>query len=235
MRFYNASSYAGMCQKAAGIISSQIILHPESVLGLATGSTPIGIYERLADAHSRGELDFSGITTFNLDEYYGIAESDPQSYIYYMNQHLFSKVNIGDKAYLPNGMAADADLECKRYDDLIAARGGIDLQLLGIGDNGHIGFNEPGPAFEKYTHCVTLDEKTIQANSRFFDNIDDVPKKALTMGIKTIMQAKKIVLVANGANKKAILQAALYGPVTPTVPASILQLHSDLTVVYSDN
>jgi len=234
MRLYNVPNYDEMCRKAAGLISAQVILHPESVLGLATGSTPIGIYKRLAESHSRRELDFSGITTFNLDEYCGLPTLDPQSYYYYMNKHLFSKVNIGDKAYLPCGTAPDLELECKRYEDLIASCGGIDLQLLGIGDNGHIGFNEPSPVFEKYTHCVTLDEKTVLANSRFFDSLEDVPKKALTMGIKTIMLARKIVLVANGAGKKDILQKALYGPIAPAVPASILQLHPDVTVIWSE-
>jgi len=235
MTIYHASDYADMCRKAANIISAQILLHSNSILGFATGSTPIGIYENLADAYDRGDIDLGGITSFNLDEYCGLAENDPQSYHYYMNEHLFSKVNISrDKAHIPKGNAEDTELECRRYEELITACGGIDLQLLGLGNTGHIAFNEPGPVFEKDTHCVSLDEETILANSRFFDNPSDVPRKAITMGMKAIMQAKKILLVANGEKKKDIFQKALYGPITPMVPASILQLHPDLTVVWSD-
>ena len=234
MIVYQAKSYSEMCKKAADMISAQIILNPNSVLGLATGSTPIGVYERLADAYSRGELDFSGITTFNLDEYCGISENDPQSYHYYMNEHLFSKVNITG-AYLPKGNAIDMEAECRRYEELITSVGGIDLQLLGIGNNGHIGFNEPNTEFARSTHCVTLDADTISANSRFFDDYNDVPRKAITMGIKTIMSAGRILLIANGAAKADILQKALQGAITPSVPASILQLHSNLTVIYSEN
>ncbi|MCL2402184.1 MAG: glucosamine-6-phosphate deaminase [Oscillospiraceae bacterium] len=233
MKVYHVSSYADMCRKAANIISAQILLHPNSNLGLATGSTPIGIYERLVEAYDLGDLDFSGVTTFNLDEYCGLSENDPQSYHYYMNEHLFSKVNIDRaNAHVPKGNTGDADLECKRYETLITAGGGIDLQLLGIGNNGHIGFNEPSTVFEKDTHCVSLDEGTILANARFFDNPSDVPRQAITMGIGTIMQAKKILLVANG--KTEILNKSLYGPITPNIPASILQLHPDLTVIWSD-
>ncbi|MCL2409763.1 MAG: glucosamine-6-phosphate deaminase [Oscillospiraceae bacterium] len=235
MTIHHVSNYAEMCRKAANMISAQILLNPTCTLGLATGSTPIGIYERLADAYNKSDLDFSGITTFNLDEYCGLSENDPQGYYYYMNEQLFNKVNIDRaKAHVPNGTAGDIALECRRYEALITAAGGIDLQLLGIGNNGHIGFNEPSSAFEKDTHCVELDEETIIANARFFDNPDDVPRRAITMGIGTIMQAKKILLVANGEKKKEILQKALYGPITPMVPASILQLHPDLTVIWSD-
>lgn len=233
MKVYHASSYSDMCRKAAGLISAQILLHPESILGLATGSTPVGIYERLAEAYNLGDLDLSGVTTFNLDEYCGLSEDDPQSYHYFMNSHLFSKVNIDrKKTHLPDGNAGDMEKECKRYDEMIEGCG-IDLQLLGIGNNGHIGFNEPGPVFEKNTHCVTLDEGTIRANSRFFDDPRDVPRQAVTMGIKTIMLARKVLLVANGEAKKGILEKSLYGPITPMVPASVLQLHPDLTVVWS--
>ena len=233
MRVYHVPNYSDMCRKAVNIISAQILLHPNSNLGLATGSTPIGIYERLVNAYDQGDLDFSGVTTFNLDEYCGLSENDPQSYHNYMNEHLFGKVNINkDKAHVPKGNVEDIGRECRRYEALITASGGIDLQLLGIGNNGHIGFNEPSAAFEKNTHCVSLDEGTILANARFFDNPDDVPRQAITMGIGTIMRAKKILLVANG--KTEILNKALYGSITPMVPASILQLHPDLTVVWSD-
>lgn len=235
MNFHHMPGYAQMCRKAAGLISEQIRGKPKSVLGLATGSTPIGIYKELAEAHNRRELDFSGVTTFNLDEYCGISENDPQSYRHYMNEHLFSKVNIDRaRAHLPDAGAEDIEGECKRYEEKIAASGGIDLQLLGLGNNGHIGFNEPGAFFEKHTHCVELDERTILANARFFDDPQAVPRKAVTMGIGTIMSARKILLVANGAGKKGILKEALHGPITPKVPASILQLHPDLTVVWSD-
>ena len=234
MRIYRVSNYDDMCRKAAGVISAQIILNPKSVLGLATGSTPIGVYERLSEACSRGDIDFSEVTTFNLDEYCGLCQSNPQSYHYYMNEHLFSKVNIArDKAHLPNANADDIELECKRYEDMIAGCCGIDLQLLGIGNNGHIGFNEPDVVFEKHTRCVALHENTITVNSRFFDRPEDVPQKAITMGLKTIMSAKKILLIANGEAKKAAMEKALYGPITPELPASILQLHPDLTVIWS--
>lgn len=236
MKIINTKDYGEMSRKAANIISAQIILHPHSVLGLATGSSPIGTYEQLVEWYNKGDIDFSGITTINLDEYYGLDGANKQSYRYFMNHYLFSRVNINmGKTHLPNGKAMDIDVECKRYDKLISSLGGIDLQLLGIGLNGHIGFNEPSGAFEQTTHCVELKQSTIQANLKFFQNIDEVPKRAITMGIKSIMQAKKIILIVNGTEKKEILHKALYGPVTPAVPASILQMHPDLTVVINSN
>jgi glucosamine-6-phosphate deaminase len=236
MKIINAIDYREMSRKAANIISAQIILHPNSVLGLATGSSPIGTYEQLVEWYNKGDIDFSGVTTINLDEYYGLDGTSKQSYRYFMDHFLFSRVNINmERTHLPNGMAIDIDVECKRYDNLIADVGGIDMQLLGIGRNGHIGFNEPSGAFEQTTHCVELKESTIQANLRFFHSIDEVPKRAITMGIKSIMQAKKILLIVSGEDKKEILQKALYGPVTPLVPASILQMHPDLTVVVNGN
>jgi glucosamine-6-phosphate deaminase len=232
MKIVKATSYQDMSRKAANIISAQVILYPHSVLGLATGSSPIGTYEQLAEWYRKGDIDFSQVTTVNLDEYCGLDENNKQSYRYFMNQHLFSKINIPlEHTYVPNGRAENVETECKRYDELIASLGGIDLQLLGLGHNGHIGFNEPSVAFEKTTHCVNLGESTIEANARFFNSIDEVPKQAITMGIKSIMQAKKILLIVNGEDKKEILHRSLYGPVTPSVPASILQLHPDLTVV----
>lgn len=232
MKIYEAHSLGEMSRKAANIISAQVILYPHSVLGLATGSSPIGTYEQLADWYKKGDLDFSEVTTVNLDEYRGLDGSNEQSYRYFMNQHLFSKVNIKpERTYIPNGMAEDVEAECRRYDELIVSLGGIDLQLLGLGHNGHIGFNEPSGAFEKTTHCVDLGESTIQANSRFFEKMEDVPRQAITMGIKSIMQAKKILLIVGGEDKKEILHRSLFGPVTPNVPASILQLHPNLTVV----
>ncbi len=235
MKIIKATDYNDMSKRAAKIIAAQIILKPNSVIGLATGSTPIGTYTKLAEWCNKGDVDFSNVTTFNLDEYLGLDPDHNQSYRYYMNNNLFNKINIKlENTHVPNGKATNIDEECLNYDKKISDLGGISLQLLGIGHNGHIGFNEPDECFEKSTHCVDLSEKTIEANSRFFENEDMVPKKAITMGMKSIMQAKKIVLIANGEDKKEILKKSLFGPITPKVPASILQLHSDLTVI-SDN
>ena len=232
MRVYRAKDYKDMSRKAANIISAQVIMKPNCVLGLATGSTPIGTYDQLVEWYNKGDLDFSEVTTVNLDEYKGLPRTNDQSYYYFMHQHLFDRVNIDpERTNVPNGMEPDAEKECGRYEELIRSLGGVDLQLLGLGHNGHIGFNEPGEAFEKETHCVDLTESTIEANKRFFASADDVPKQAYTMGIKTIMQAKKILIVVNGENKADIVERAFFGPVTPEVPASILQLHNDVTLV----
>lgn len=232
MKIYKAKDYKDMSRKAANIISAQVIMKPNCVLGLATGSTPIGTYDQLVEWYSKGDLDFSEVTTVNLDEYKGLPRTNDQSYYYFMHQHLFDRVNIDpERTNVPNGMEPDAEKECGRYEELIRSLGGVDLQLLGLGHNGHIGFNEPGEAFEKETHCVDLTESTIEANKRFFASADDVPKQAYTMGIKTIMQAKKILIVVNGENKADIVERAFFGPVTPEVPASILQLHNDVTLV----
>lgn len=232
MKIYKAKDYKDMSRKAANIISAQVIMKPNCVLGLATGSTPIGTYAQLVEWYNKGDLDFSEVTTVNLDEYKGLPRTNDQSYYYFMHQHLFDRVNIDpERTNVPNGMEPDAEKECGRYEELIRSLGGVDLQLLGLGHNGHIGFNEPGEAFEKETHCVDLTESTIEANKRFFASADDVPKQAYTMGIKTIMQAKKILIVVNGENKADIVERAFFGPVTPEVPASILQLHNDVTSV----
>ena len=232
MKIYKAKDYKDMSRKAANIISAQVIMKPNCVLGLATGSTPIGTYDQLVEWYNKGDLDFSEVTTVNLDEYKGLPRTNDQSYYYFMHQHLFDCVNIDpERTNVPNGMEPDAEKECGRYEELIRSLGGVDLQLLGLGHNGHIGFNEPGEAFEKETHCVDLTESTIEANKRFFASADDVPKQAYTMGIKTIMQAKKILIVVNGENKADIVERAFFGPVTPEVPASILQLHNDVTLV----
>ena len=232
MKIYKAKDYKDMSRKAANIISAQVIMNPNCVLGLATGSTPIGTYDQLVEWYNKGDLDFSEVTTVNLDEYKGLPRTNDQSYYYFMQQHLFDRVNIDpERTNVPNGMEPDAEKECGRYEELIRSLGGVDLQLLGLGHNGHIGFNEPGEAFEKETHCVDLTESTIEANKRFFASADDVPKQAYTMGIKTIMQAKKILIVVNGENKADIVERAFFGPVTPEVPASILQLHNDVTLV----
>ena len=228
-----AKDYSELSRKAANIIASQILMKPNCVLGLATGSSPVGTYKELIQWYERGDLDFSGITSINLDEYRGLSGDNDQSYRYFMNTNLFDHVNI-DKARtnVPDGLEPDAAKACSDYDQIIENAGGIDLQLLGLGHNGHIGFNEPNSFFDKYTHCVDLTEMTIEANKRFFDgNVDLVPKQAYTMGIKTIMQARKVLLVANGAGKAEIIKKAFFGPVTPEVPASILQMHPDFTLV----
>ena len=232
MQIIKAKDYNELSRRAAHVIAAQVILKPNCVLGLATGSTPIGTYDQLVEWYNKGDLDFSEVTTVNLDEYKGLPRTNDQSYYYFMHQHLFDRVNIDpERTNVPNGMEPDAEKECGRYEELIRSLGGVDLQLLGLGHNGHIGFNEPGEAFEKETHCVDLTESTIEANKRFFASADDVPKQAYTMGIKTIMQAKKILIVVNGENKADIVERAFFGPVTPEVPASILQLHNDVTLV----
>lgn len=232
MRFYCGKDYDEMSRKAANLISAQVLTKPDSVLGLATGSSPIGTYKELIRRYEMGDLDFSSIRTVNLDEYKGLSGDHEQSYRYFMDTHFFDNVNI-DKANtnVPNGLAEDTDGECARYDDLIASMGGIDLQLLGIGHNGHIGFNEPEDIFRKETHCVALAESTINANSRLFEKKEDVPRYAFTMGIKNIMMARKIVMVISGEDKADIVAKAFFGPVTPQVPASILQLHPDVSIV----
>lgn len=227
-----AKNYQDMSRKAANIIFAQIIMKPDSVLGLATGSTPIGTYQQLVEWYNRGDLDFSRVTSINLDEYKGLSPENNQSYRYFMNTNLFDHVNIDkSRTFVPDGMEADTEKACREYNQIIADCGGIDLQLLGLGHNGHIGFNEPGSAFEKETHCVDLAESTIEANKRFFESDDLVPRQAYTMGIKSIMQARKILVVVSGADKAAILKEILHGPITPAVPASILQLHNDVTIV----
>ena len=232
MRLYRAKDYNDMSRKAANIISAQIILKPDCVLGLATGSTPIGTYQQLIARYQEGDLDFSQVRTANLDEYRGLTRDNDQSYYYFMYHNLFKEVNIDmANTNIPDGTNPDSAAEAARYDQVIRDLGGVDLQLLGMGHNGHIGFNEPGDAFAKGTHCVDLQPSTIQANKRFFASIDDVPKQAYTMGIQTIMSARKILLLVSGAEKAEILHKALCGPITPHVPASVLQLHNDVTVV----
>ena len=234
MRYIEVENYEQLSVAAANIIAAQVILKPNSVLGLATGSSPVGAYKELIKKYENGELDFSAVTSVNLDEYIGLDGDNDQSYRYFMNTNLFNHVNIDkEKTFVPSGIATDIEKECKDYDDNIARLGGIDLQLLGIGLDGHIGFNEPDEFFTKATHKVTLDESTIEANARFFESIDDVPRAAVTMGMGGIMGAKKVLLIANGESKKEIIEKAFFGPIDPKVPASILQLHSDLTVIYS--
>ena len=232
MKIYRTKDYADMSRKAANVISAQIIMKPDCVLGLATGSTPIGLYKHLIEWYEKGDLDFSQVRTVNRDEYKGLSRENDQSYYYFMHQNLFDHVNIpSDNTHLPNGMEPDSEKECARYTQLIDSMGGVDLQLLGLGHNGHIGFNEPAEVFAKDVNCIDLTTSTIEANKRFFASADDVPKQAYTMGIKTIMKAKKILIVASGEDKAQILRDAFLGPITPHVPASVLQLHNDVTIV----
>lgn len=232
MKIIRAKDYKDMSRKAANIISAQIIIKPHCVLGLATGSTPIGTYEQLVKWYEKGDLDFSEVTTVNLDEYKGLERSSEQSYYYFMHDNLFRHVNINlDRTFLPDGMEPDSSKACADYDKVIESVGGVDLQLLGLGHNGHIGFNEPGNAFEKGTHCVRLTERTIKANQRFFPTEDDVPRYAYTMGIRTIMQARKILVVVSGEDKAEAVKRSFFGPITPEVQGSILQLHNDVTLV----
>lgn len=236
MKFITVESYEKMSRSAANIISAQVIIKPDCVLGLATGSSPLGTYRQLVEWYRKGDIDFSGVTTVNLDEYIGLNGQNPQSYRYFMNQNLFSQVNIPLKnTFVPNGCAPNPADECEAYDRKIERLGGIDLQLLGIGLDGHIGFNEPDDYFVKNTHVVDLHESTVAANARFFKTKAEVPRQAITMGMISIMQAKKILLIASGPEKSEILNQAFYGPITPKIPASILQLHPDITVIYSKN
>lgn len=232
MKIYAGKDYNEMSRKAANIISAQIILKPDCVLGLATGSTPIGTYKQLTEWYNKGDLDFSQVKTINLDEYKGLSGDNDQSYRYFMDNQLFNNVNIDkNNTYVPDGLEEDSKKACDEYNEIINTSGGMDLQLLGLGHNGHIGFNEPGEAFEKETHCVDLTESTIEANKRFFEKEEDVPRQAYTMGIKSIMQAKKVLVVVSGEDKADIVAKAFAGPVTPEVPASVLQLHNDVTLV----
>lgn len=230
MKIIKAADYDDMSKKAANIIFSQVSLFPKCVLGLATGSTPIGTYKELIERYRKGDIDFSSVRSVNLDEYCGLTPDNRQSYHYYMNENFFKHINIKpENVHVPDGFAKDED--CCKYDDMIASFGGIDLQLLGLGKTGHIGFNEPSDSFDRYTHKVALKEQTIKDNSRFFSSIGEVPKSAVTMGLMSIMQAKRVLMVVNGLEKAGILKKALCGPITPQVPASILQLHPDFTVV----
>ena len=236
MKIIRTKDYQDMSRKAANIISAQMILKDDSVLGLATGSTPIGIYDQLVDWYKKGDLDFSNITTVNLDEYKGLPKENDQSYWYFMNKNLFSRVNIRpDYHFLPDGTNLDSDNECERYEKLIDSLGGIDLQLLGLGRNGHIGFNEPCDSFPQDVHVVDLTESTIEANKRFFASADDVPKQAYTMGVGTILRAKAILLVVSGKDKAEALNAVVNGPITPQVPGSVLRLHPNVIIVADED
>lgn len=232
MKIYVTEDYQAMSRKAANILSAQIILKPNSVVGLATGSTPVGMYKQLVTWYEKGDLDFAAVKSVNLDEYVGLDPTHEQSYHYFMQAHLFDHVNINPaNTNIPDALAADPKAECAWYNQVIRQLGGIDIQVLGMGHNGHIGFNEPGDAFELETHVVNLTERTIQANSRFFSSPDEVPRQAMTMGIKSIMMARKILLMVSGEDKADAVMRAFTGPVTPQMPASILQLHPYVTLV----
>ena len=236
MKFIKVDTYNELSREAALVIASQLKSKPDSVLGLATGSSPVGTYRELIKMYENGEIDFSSARSVNLDEYVGLSPEDTQSYAYFMRTNLFDHVNIKkENTNIPNGTAEDLDAECRRYDKLVLELGGVDLQLLGIGTDGHIGFNEPDSVFSKRTHTVRLAQSTIDSNARFFESADKVPTTAITVGMMTIMQARSVLLIANGPSKRDILNKALNGPITPEIPASILQLHPHVTVVYSEN
>jgi len=235
MRIVIAKDYAELSKKAANLLASQITLKPNSVLGLATGSTPMGAYSELIRIYEEGDISFTELVTFNLDEYYGLDKENAQSYYYFMMENLFKYVNINkNNIYIPDGRAKDIHNECIEYERKIKQAGGIDLQLLGIGRNGHIGFNEPDVKFEAQTHLVTLDEDTIEANSRFFTAMEDVPRRAISMGIKTIMHSRKIILLASGEEKAETINNMINGKITPELPASVLQLHPDVVVLLDE-
>lgn len=232
MNIIIANDYKEMSKKAAIIIANEIINKPNSVLGLATGRTPLGTYEELVELYRTGVVDFSDVTTFNLDEYFGIPQDNEYSYHYYMMKNLFKHISINlERTYIPNGMTEDIKAECQFYDAKIEEMGGIDLQLLGIGVNGHIGFNEPNIEFESKTHLVELDQETIGANARYFKSKNEVPKRAISMGIKNIMQSKKILLLATGKDKADAIVKTVEGNITPEVPSSILQLHPNTILI----
>ena len=224
--------YDELSKRAARFIAGTIKNKPNSVLGLATGGTPVGCYRELIRMHREEGLDFSTVITFNLDEYVGLPPTHPQSYRYYMDENLFRHVNIKmENTHVPDGMTNDPQRTCQEFEKLIKASGGIDLQLLGIGANGHVGFNEPGSPFDSRTRLVNLSEQTRKDNARFFKSIDEVPYQALSMGIGAIMEAKKIVLLASGAGKAEAVAKSVEGPITEDVPASILQRHPDCSFI----
>lgn len=228
MRIIKCSDYEELSRRAAEFVAAQITLKPDCVLGLPTGSTPIGMYAHLAE---KG-IDFSEVTTFNLDEYYPIKQENPQSYHSFMTENLYSKVNLNpENIFIPNGEAADPEAECKSYERSIMEHGGLDMQVLGIGQNGHIGFNEPGEMLNSYTHMTNLTQNTIEANARFFSSMDEVPKQALTMGVATIMRAKRILLLASGESKARVVKALQGSVIDPEIPATILAAHNDVTVI----
>lgn len=235
MKIIKAKDYEDMSRKAANIISAQVILKPDCVLGLATGSTPIGAYKQLAAWYEKGDVDFAEVSTYNLDEYRGLSHDDPQSYHYFMRENFFDHINIDlNNTHVPDGSNPDAAAACSEYDKIVAAAGYPDLQLLGIGNNGHIGFNEPDDHFTSATHVVNLTESTIKANTRFFKSESEVPRQAISMGVGTIMSARKILLLALGEAKAQAVRDTVKGHITPRVPASVLQLHPNAIILLDE-
>lgn len=233
VRIYKDAKAIGTA--AAALFAAQVIDKPNSVLGLATGSSPIPTYQKMAEMYREGAVDFSGVTTFNLDEYVGLDHGHDQSYYYFMMENLFKHINVPhDRIHVLSGTAANVEDECRHYEEMIEAAGGIDLQILGIGRNGHIAFNEPADAFAPTTHIVELTESTIEANKRFFASADDVPRRALTMGIGSIMKARSIVIIATGSDKAEAIKEMVNGPISPSCPASILQVHPDTVVMVDE-
>lgn len=232
MRILAANDYEELSRRAADMIAAQVILKPDCVLGLATGSSPEGTYGFLADRYKMGDLDFSHVRTVNLDEYCGLDMESSQSYVWFMHHYLFDRINIDPaNTHFPDGKEQDEEAACRKYDETLEKVGRIDLQLLGLGPDGHIGFNEPGSYFPFGTHKVALTESTIQANRRFFSSEEEVPRYAYTMGIGSIMKARRVLMVVSGRQKAEILKKAFTGAVVPQVPASILQLHPDFTLI----
>ena len=236
MRLIVTKNYEEMSKVAAKEMAEDIKRNPEIVLGLATGGTPVGMYKELIRMYNEGELDFSKVTSINLDEYVGLSGDHDQSYRYFMNTNLFNHINIDkNNTFVPNGLAENVEEECMAYDSRIQDMGGIYLQLLGLGANGHIGFNEPGEALSVGTHLTDLKESTIEANARFFDSIDDVPRKAITMGLGGIMKAKKIMVIASGEGKAEVVKAMMSGKITTEIPATMLQMHRDVILIVDED
>lgn len=232
MKIIKTANYEEMSLKAAEMMIDRIRNNPEMTLGLATGSTPKGVYKKLIEDHVHNKTSYSKITTINLDEYVGIDELDPNSYHYFMKEELLGHIDIPpSQTHLPNGAAEDAQAECDRYETLIESMGGIDLQLLGIGENGHIGFNEPGTSFSSKTHLIKLEEDTRQANARFFNSLDEVPTHAITMGIATIMASKEVILLASGESKAKAISRLINGEIDESIPASALKNHKNFTII----
>ena len=225
-------NYKSICQEAASQIADLIKKKPDCVLGLATGDTPLGVYKELIRMHNEEDLDFSHVKTFNLDEYVGLPREHRQSYFFFMCENLFNHINIDLRlVHIPNGMAEDIEAECLNYEELIREAGGIDLQILGIGSNGHIAFNEPFSSLGSRTRIKTLTDKTRQDNARFFKLMDEVPKYAITMGVGTIMDSKSIILLANGKNKAKAIAKTIEGPITAMVPATMVQMHRNAIIL----
>lgn len=236
MRIIRCKNYDEVSEVAARIVAAQVTMKPDCVLGLPTGSTPLGMYSRLIQKNKENKIDFSNVTTFNLDEYFPISRSNNQSYYYFMFENFFNHININkENIHIPNGETTDPEAECASYEAAIEAAGGIDLQVLGIGQNGHIGFNEPGDFLESTTHITTLTQSTIAANSRFFESIDDVPKKALTSGMGTILKSKKIIILASGKAKSEAVKSLLSGKITTQNPSTMLNLHKDVTLIADED